>query len=89
MMTHFRRTRVDGSLMAEVAAASGAPAAVVAAAEETATARHFYDACEEAGTWEPLAELCRRAAAQCATYAGLPVTVTMVDFAGSREVAHG
>jgi cobalt-precorrin-5B (C1)-methyltransferase len=89
MMTHFHRTRVDGSLMAEAAVAAGAPEGVVAAARETATARHFYEACEAAGAWEPLAELCRRAAEQCRAYGGLPVSVTMVDFAGEREVARG
>jgi cobalt-precorrin-5B (C1)-methyltransferase len=91
MMTHFRRTKVDNDLMAEVAVATGAPAEVVAAASETATARHFFEACQVHGAWAPLAELCRRAAARCAAHAGgrVAVDVVMIDFAGSVDVARG
>jgi cobalt-precorrin-5B (C1)-methyltransferase len=91
MMTHFRRTKVDNELMAEVAESTGAPAEVVAAAGETATARHFFEVCQAHGAWAPLAELCRRAAARCAAHAGgkVAVEVVMVDFAGSVEVARG
>ncbi|MDQ2727685.1 MAG: cobalt-precorrin-5B (C(1))-methyltransferase [Actinomycetota bacterium] len=91
MMTHFRRTKVDNELMAEVAAATGAPAEVVAAARETATARHFFEECQAHQAWAPLVELCRRAARKCAAHAGgtVAVEVVMVDFAGSAAVAHG
>jgi cobalt-precorrin-5B (C1)-methyltransferase len=91
MMTHFRRTKVDNDLMAEVAAATGAPAEVVAAAGETATARHFFETCQARGAQAPLAELCRRAAARCAAHTGgqVAVEVVMIDFAGSVEVARG
>lgn len=91
MMTHFRRTKVDNELMAEVAQASGARAEVVAAAGETATARHFFEVCEAHETWAPLVELCRRAASRCVAHAGgkVAVEVVMVDFAGSVEVARG
>lgn len=91
MMTHFRRTKVDNDLMAEVAAATGAPAEVVAAAGETTTARHFFEVCQAHEAWAPLVELCRRAASRCAAHAGgtVAVEVVMVDFAGSVEVAHG
>ena len=58
---------------------------------ETATPRHFFDACVIAGTAAPLAELCRRAAAACRTHTGgaLDVDVVMVDFAGEEVVARG
>src|SRR5205085_3337206 len=65
MMTHFRRTKVDTRLLAEVAREAGAPDAVVAAATHTNTARHFYEVCLEHEAIEPLRLLCRRAAANC------------------------
>ncbi|MGH9040439.1 MAG: cobalt-precorrin-5B (C(1))-methyltransferase, partial [Acidimicrobiia bacterium] len=54
MMTHFHRSQVDTGLLAEVARAAGAPAGVVAAATETATARHFFEVCVAEGATEPL-----------------------------------
>ncbi|HET9771591.1 MAG TPA: cobalt-precorrin-5B (C(1))-methyltransferase CbiD [Acidimicrobiia bacterium] len=89
MMTHFHRSKVDTDLLAEVAQATGAPPEVVAAATETATARHFYEVCVAAGVLEPLQELCRRAAANCRahTAGALTVAVHMVDFDGRTEIA--
>jgi len=91
MMTHFHRSRVDTELLAAVAAQAGAPASVVAAATETETARHFFDACVESGCIEPLVLLCRRAALECEGHVGggLKVEVVMVDFEGSAVVARG
>lgn len=91
MMTHFHRSQVDTSLLAEVAAAAGAPAHVVAAATETQTARHFAEVCLAAGDVEPLAALCRRAAEACRRHVGgaLAVEVIMVDFEGERMIARG
>ena len=42
------------------------------------------------GVLEPLAELCRRAAANCRAHVSgaLDVEVHLVDFEGEREVAH-
>ena len=89
MMTHFHRSRVDGSLLAEVAVAAGAPEDVVEAATATATARHFFEACAAAGVVEPLRLLCERARAACVAHASgaLRVEVVMVDFEGSAVVA--
>jgi cobalt-precorrin-5B (C1)-methyltransferase len=89
MMTHFHRSKVDTDLLAEVAEATGAPPEIVAAATETATARHFYEVCVAAGVFEPLHELCRRAAANCRTHVAgaLTVDVHMVDFEGRAEIA--
>jgi cobalt-precorrin-5B (C1)-methyltransferase len=91
MMTHFRRTKVDTALLAEVAVEAGAPPEVVEAATHTNTARHFYEVCLEHGTNEPLRILCRRAAANCRSHVdgALAVDVVCVDFDGTREVARG
>ena len=89
MMTHFHRSKVDTELLAEVARETGAPPNVVAAATETATARHFYEVCVAAGVLEPLRELCRRAAANCRAHVSgaLEVDVHLVDFEGEQEIA--
>ncbi|MDQ1393844.1 MAG: cobalt-precorrin-5B (C1)-methyltransferase [Acidimicrobiaceae bacterium] len=91
MMTHFHRSRVDTALLAAVAAESGAPASVIAAATETETARHFFDSCLAAGCLEPLSNLCRRAADACRHHVAgaLAVEVIMVDFEGDLVVARG
>ena len=90
MMTHFHRSEVDTDLLAEVARATGAPAGIVDAATETATARHFFEVCVAEGVLEPLYELCRRAAANCVTHVSgaLDVDVHLVDFDGTEEIAH-
>jgi cobalt-precorrin-5B (C1)-methyltransferase len=89
MMTHFHRSRVDGELLAAVAREAGAEPEVVAAATETATARHFFEVCVATGTIEPLRRLCERAAQQCREHAGgrLAVEILMVDFEGETVVA--
>jgi cobalt-precorrin-5B (C1)-methyltransferase len=88
MMTHFHRSEVDTDLLAEVARATDAPARIVAAATETATARHFYEVCVAEGVIAPLQELCRRAAANCQAHVNgaLEVEVHLVDFDGTREI---
>jgi cobalt-precorrin-5B (C1)-methyltransferase len=91
MMTHYRRSRVDGALLAEVAAATASPPRVLSAATETATARHFAEACMAAGHLTPLAELCRRAGAMARahTAGAIDVDVVMVDFEGEAVLARG
>ena len=88
-MTHYRRSKVDVDLLQEVARECGAPDEVVAAATETATARHFAEACMAAGDVTPLAALCRRAAAAGQEFTGGQVAfaVIMVDFDGSEVLA--
>jgi cobalt-precorrin-5B (C1)-methyltransferase len=88
LMTHYRRSRVDGELLHRVAVESGAPSAVVAAATETDTARHFAEACLAAGHRGALDELCRRAAASCRAHVdgALDVDVLMVDFDGDAVI---
>ncbi len=68
LMTHYRRSKVDVELLAEVARRCAAPPPVVEAATATATARHFAEACVAAGHFESLAELCRRAAGACEAF---------------------
>jgi len=89
MMTHFRRSKVDGELLAAAARSGGAPDAVVRAATETATARHFFETCLAHGSVEPLAGLCRQARAACTAHTGgaVEADVVMVDFEGERVVA--
>jgi cobalt-precorrin-5B (C1)-methyltransferase len=91
MMTHFHRSKVDNQLLAQVAVDSGAPDGVVAAATETETARHFFDACMAAGSMEPLRLLCELAASACRAHVhdALTVDVLMVDFEGAAVVARG
>ena len=91
MMTHFHRSRVDGELLAEVAAQTGAGPAAIAAATATGTARHFFEVCVAGGETGPLQLLCERARAACEAHVGgaLRVEVVMVDFEGARVVARG
>ena len=89
MMTHFHRSKVDGELLTAVAREAGAPSAVVDAATETATARHFFEVCVVHGAVAPLQILCERARASCEAHAGgrLRVEVVLVDFDGGEVVA--
>lgn len=91
LMTHYRRSKVDGELLADVARSTAAPPEIVTAATATATARHFAEVCIELGVLAPLAELCRRAAAAgtAHTDGALPVEVVMVDFEGEEVLARG
>jgi len=89
MMTHFHRSKVDTELLGVVAAGCGAPAAVVAAATETATARHFFEVCVAEGVVEPLTRMCVLARDNCRAHGGgsLRCEVVMVDFEGRGVVA--
>jgi cobalt-precorrin-5B (C1)-methyltransferase len=89
MMTHWHRSDVDTQLLERVARETGAPPEVVRAATETATARHFYEACVAAGAMAPLERLCQLAVSTCRAHAGdrLSVEVLMVDFDGEAVVA--
>lgn len=91
MMTHYRRTKVDGNLMAEIARDLDAAPAIVDASTATATARHFAETCVELNDLRPLNVLCQRAALACATHVAdaLSVTVVMVDFDGDKVIARG
>jgi len=91
MMTHFRRSKVDGQLLAAVAKTTRAPTEVVRAATETNTARHFFETCIAHEAVEPLRKVCEMAREACEqhTKGVLSVDVLMSDFEGSRIVARG
>ncbi|HMF04303.1 MAG TPA: cobalt-precorrin-5B (C(1))-methyltransferase [Acidimicrobiia bacterium] len=91
MMTHFHRSKVDGDVLAAAARAAGAPSAVVDAATETETARHFFEVCMAGDAREPLRLLCARAADACRRHVdgALEIAVVMVDFDGAEVVARG
>ena len=91
MMTHYRRSRIDGPMLAGVARHCQAPAEVVAAATATATARYFAEACLRHGHRASLDELCRRAAAAATQFVGgrLAIDVVMVDFEGVEVIGRG
>ncbi|HUZ83173.1 MAG TPA: cobalt-precorrin-5B (C(1))-methyltransferase, partial [Gaiellales bacterium] len=91
LMTHYRRSKVDGELMAEAAREAGAPQEVLEAATATATARHFAETCVRTGCLEPLRILCERAARSCSEYVdgALLIEVVMVDFEGEEVLARG
>ena len=89
MMTHFHRSKVDGDLLATVAREAGSPPEVVAAATETATARHFFEICLAHGEVAPLQRVCALARAACQAHTGgaVDTEVVMVDFEGDLVVA--
>ncbi len=89
MMTHFRRSKVDGKLLAAVARSAGAPKQVVAAATATETARHFFETCIAHDVIAPLTKVCELAKKACAehTKGALEIDVLMSDFEGRRIVA--
>lgn len=89
MMTHFHRTDVDTGLLADLAREAGAPPEVVRAAGETATARHFVEACVAAGDLRPLDLLAERARGACREHTGnrIDVAVWLSDFEGERVLA--
>jgi cobalt-precorrin-5B (C1)-methyltransferase len=89
MMTHFHRTDVDTDLLAALARDAGAGDELVAAATATATARHFAEACIEAGDLRPLQLLVERARTACLAHTSnrIDVTVWMSDFEGEQVLA--
>lgn len=91
VMTHFHRSSVDGAILAAAALATGAPDAVIAAATETATARHFFDVCVAQDHVEALTLLCQQAAQVCRAHVdgAMSIDVVMVDFDGHQVVARG
>ncbi len=89
MMTHFHRSDVDTSVLAGLAARSGAPGPVLRAATATATARHFFDTCVAEDFLAPLELLCAKAHAACTAHSGnaFDLEVVLVDYEGESVVA--
>ncbi|MHB8191543.1 MAG: cobalt-precorrin-5B (C(1))-methyltransferase [Ferrimicrobium sp.] len=82
LMTHFHRSHLDTALLVEAALTTGAPPAVVSAATETTTARHFYEVCQLHNAMEPLHYLVERAAQVChqTVEQRCSIEVCLVDF---------
>lgn len=88
MMTHYKRSKVDGNLMADVARVTNAPKSIIKAATQTDTARYFYEVCLENDFIAPLQQLCVLAKQSCETFTSqkLIVEVFMVDFEGEKVI---
>lgn len=89
MMTHFHRSDVDTGLLESTARQAGAGDRLVAAATETATARHFAEVAIATGDTGALFLLCEGARAACTAHTSgkLAVVVWMSDFEGEGVVA--
>jgi cobalt-precorrin-5B (C1)-methyltransferase len=84
LMTHYTRSKVDLSVLAQLTA-DPVLAREVAAAN---TARHAYEMWEAAGVLRSSGDLlCRRVADVLTRFDGLPSKVAMVDADGARVVA--
>jgi cobalt-precorrin-5B (C1)-methyltransferase len=90
LMTHYTRSKVDLSLLAEVTATAGGRTELVEAVAAANTGRHAYELWESAELLRPAGELlCRRVAEVLTRFSDgrLTTDVAMVDFAGDRVVA--
>ncbi len=86
LMTHYTRSRVDLSVLADVTAQ--VDPALVEAVRGANTARHAYELWEAAGLLRPCGDLlCARVAAVLTRFCGLPASVAMVDPSGAAVVA--
>jgi cobalt-precorrin-5B (C1)-methyltransferase len=90
LMTHYTRSRVDLSVLAEVTRAAGGTPAVAGEVAAANTGRHAYEIWEREGLLAAAGcELCQRARSVLvrAGQGRLAAEVAMVDFSGSRVVA--
>ncbi len=88
LMTHYTKSRVDLSVLADVTAEAGGDLALVEAVRGANTARHAYEMWESAGLLRPAGDLlCARVAAVLTRFCGLPAQVALVDPAGASAVA--
>jgi len=83
LMTHYTRSKVDLSVLAELS-----PPALREAVAGANTARHAYELWEAAGVLRPCGDgLCARVADVLHRFSGLAAEVAMVDPDGRRVVA--
>lgn len=90
LMTHYTRSKVDLSVLAELTVTAGGDADTVAAVAAANTARHAYELWEAAGLLRVAGDLlCERVSDVLTAFAEQRVRtrVAMVDFAGARAVA--
>jgi cobalt-precorrin-5B (C1)-methyltransferase len=89
LMTHYTRSRVDLSLLAELTAAAGGPADLVERVRAANTARHAYELWRAAGLTRAGELLCERVAGNLTRFTDGVVTaqVVLVDFDSLEVVA--
>jgi cobalt-precorrin-5B (C1)-methyltransferase len=88
LMTHYTRSRVDLTVLAELTAQAGGDEALAGAVREANTARHAYELWEAAGLLRPAGDLlCARVAEVLHRFSGLTARVALVDPAGAHVVA--
>jgi cobalt-precorrin-5B (C1)-methyltransferase len=82
MMTHWTRSKVDNTLLAEVTQKAGGPSDLIEKIKDANTARHAYELWRSADLKEAPHLLCAEAAKNLKTYAEdkLEVHVILVDF---------
>ncbi len=89
LMTHFHRSALDNKILLDAANDVGASPAVVVAATETETARHFFEVCLARGEISPLTRLCEMAAWHCRNELGDEISFSLImsDFEGTSVIA--
>ena len=88
LMTHYTKSKVDLTVLAEVTAEAGGPPELVEAVRGANTARHAYELWEAAGLLTAAGDLlCARVGAVLTRFCGLPARVAMVDPEGAGVVA--
>ncbi|MGQ0718010.1 MAG: cobalt-precorrin-5B (C(1))-methyltransferase [Pseudonocardiales bacterium] len=93
LMTHYTRSRVDTSLLAEITAAHGGSPADIAEIRDAPTARRAYEIWEAGGLLRACGDdVCARVADTLCRFSAevgrsLVSRAAMVDFAGQRVVA--
>jgi cobalt-precorrin-5B (C1)-methyltransferase len=88
LMTHWTRSRIDTSFLAELTREAGGDETVAAAVAVANSARHAYELWEAAGVAGAPDLLCAKVAGNLGSYiaGALAVDVAMVDFEGAALV---
>jgi cobalt-precorrin-5B (C1)-methyltransferase len=88
LMTHYTKSKVDLSVLAELTREAGGSDVLAAQVGEANTARHAYELWEAAGLLRPAGDrLCARVAEVLHRASGLTARVALVDPAGAAVVA--
>lgn len=88
LMTHYTRSTVDLSVLAELTEIAGGEPDTVSQVLAANTARHGYELWEAAGLLRPAGDLlCARVAQVLTRFSGLTAEVALVDAAGGAVVA--
>jgi cobalt-precorrin-5B (C1)-methyltransferase len=88
LMTHYTKSKVDLSVLAEITVQAGGSDELAAAVAGANTARHGYELWEAAGLLRRAGDLlCARVAEVLTRFCGLPARVALVDPEGKAVVA--